>query len=132
MKGEKSVTEAQQNLVQTIIDEFKVLSPETTTAIVFKHDGQTIAKTEATTDEQARKFILSFSNIADQAKTIGDIESLIIQAESQLQINAIDNTYIATVSSRMANPDVQKHPNTSSAFCAGVHEPSSYEDTPYA
>jgi len=108
VKGEKSVTEAQQNLLQTIIDEFKVLSPETTTALIFNNAGQTLAKTESTTDDQARKVILSFGNITDQAKTIGGIESLTIQAESQLQITNFDHSYLTTVSTRMANPEILK------------------------
>ncbi len=42
-----------------------------------------------------------------QAQTIGGIENLTIQAtDSQLSINAMNNLYLATVSSRAANPEI--------------------------
>jgi hypothetical protein len=46
------VTEANSNVLQTIIDEFKNLSPETTNAIIFTNNGQTIANTKTTNEEQ--------------------------------------------------------------------------------
>ncbi len=81
------MTEAQTNPLQTVIDEFKTLSPETINALIFKNNGQTIATNQATTEDQTKKLILNFDNIAQQAQTIGGIESLTIQAaDSQLCI----------------------------------------------
>ncbi|MCL4429320.1 MAG: hypothetical protein M1167_01075, partial [Chloroflexi bacterium] len=82
------MTEAYTNPLQTIIDEFKNISPETTNALIFKSNGQTIANTKTATDDQTRKLINDFKSIAQQAeRTIGGIENLTIQAsDSQLNI----------------------------------------------
>ncbi len=104
-----TVTEAQTNPIQTIIDEFKTLSPETTMVLIFKNNGQTIANTQATTEDQTKNFILSFCSIAHQAQTIGGIESLTIQAaNSQLCITNIDSLFLATVSSHAVNQKILK------------------------
>ena len=103
------MTEAQTNLLQTIIDEFKTLSPETTNALIFKNNGQTIANTKTTTEEQTKKLVTNFCSINQQAETIGGIENLTIQAaDSQLNITAMNNLYLATVSSRAANQEIVK------------------------
>jgi hypothetical protein len=91
------------------MDEFKNLSPETTNSLIFKNNGQTIANTKATTQDQTRKLILNFGSIESQAQSIGGIENLTIHAaESQLNITAIDTFYLATVTSRSANQEVVK------------------------
>ena len=54
------MTEAYSNALQTIIDEFKNISPETTNALIFKSNGQTIANTQATTEDQTKKLIDQF------------------------------------------------------------------------
>ena len=103
------VTEAYSTALQTIIDEFKNISPETTNTLIFKNDGQTIANTEATTEEQTKKLIDHFNSITQQAETIGGIENLTIQAaDSQLNITAMNSLYLATVSSRAANQEIVK------------------------
>ena len=103
------MTEDCANPLQTFIDEFKVISPETTNALIFKNNGQTIANTEATTEDQTRKLILHFGSIASQAQSIGGIENLTIQAaDSQLNISAMDNLFLATVSTRTANQEIVK------------------------
>jgi hypothetical protein len=103
------VTQNCPNALQTVLDEFKNLSPETTNALIFKNNGQTIANTQATTETQTKKLILNFGSIASQAQSIEGIETLTIQAaDSQLNITAIDNFYLATVSSREANQKIVK------------------------
>ena len=103
------MTEDCANPLQTVIDEFKVISPETTNALIFKNNGQTIANTEATTEDQTRKLILHFGSIASQAQSIGGVENLTIQAaDSQLNISAMDNLFLATVSTRAANQEIVK------------------------
>ncbi len=54
------MTEAYSNPLQTIIDEFKNISPETTNALIFKNNGQTIANTQTTTEDQTKKLIAQF------------------------------------------------------------------------
>ncbi len=103
------MTEACSNPLQTVLDEFKVISPETTNALIFNNNGETIANTEATTEDQTRKLILHFGSIASQAQSIGGIEDLTIQAaDSQLNISAMDNLFLATVSTRAANQEIIK------------------------
>lgn len=103
------MTEVYSNTLQTLIDEFKNLSPETTNALIFKNDGQTIANTKAISQDQTMKLVLNFGSITSQAQTIGGIESLTIQAtDSQLNITAMNNFYLATVSSRAANHKIVK------------------------
>ena len=103
------MTEAQTNPLQTILDEFKTLSPETTSATVFDSDGQTIANTKNTTEEQTKKLVTNFCSINQQAQTIGGVENLTIQAaDNQLTITAMNNLYLAMVSSRTANQEIVK------------------------
>lgn len=103
------MTEVQNNPLQIIIDEFKNLSPETTNALIFKGNGQTVANTQATNPDQTRKLILSFGSISSQAIPIGGVETLTIHAaENQLNITAMGNFYLATVSSRSANQEIMK------------------------
>jgi hypothetical protein len=103
------VTEAYSDPLQTFINEFKNISPETTNALIFKSDGQIIANTQATTEDQTKKLIDYVNNISQYAETIGGIENLTIQAsDRQLNITAIDSNYLATVSSRAANQEIVK------------------------
>jgi hypothetical protein len=103
------VTEAYSNPLQRFIDEFKNISPEITNALIFKSDGQILANTQATTQDQTKKVIDNFNNISQCAETIGGIENLTIQAaERQLNITAIYSNYLATVSSRVANQESVK------------------------
>ncbi len=103
------MTEAYINPLQTVIDEFKNISPETTNALLFKNNGQTIASIKAASEDQTRKLIFNFSNIESQAQAIGGIEYLTIQTtENQLSVTAMNNLYFATVSSREANQEIIK------------------------
>jgi hypothetical protein len=103
------VTEAYSNPLQIVLDEFKTLSPETTNVLIFKNNGQTIANTQATNEDQTKKLIANFGSISLQAQPIGGVECLTIQTgESQLNISAMDNLYLATVSSRKANQEIVK------------------------
>ena len=103
------MTEAYSNPLQTIIDEFKNISPEITNTFIFKNDGQTIASSEANTEEQSKRLITNFNNLIQPAEAIGGIENLTIQAtNSKLNIIAMDTLYLATVSLRAANPKIVK------------------------
>ena len=103
------MTEAYSNPLQTIIDEFKNISPEITNTFIFKNDGQTIASSEANTEEQSKRIITNFNNLIQPAEAIGGIENLTIQAtNSKLNIIAMDTLYLATVSLRAANPKIVK------------------------
>jgi hypothetical protein len=103
------VTETYSNPLQTVLDEFKILSPEITNVLIFKNNGQTIANTQATTEDQTKKLITNFGSISLQAQSIGGIECLTIQSgDSQLNITAMGNLYLATISSREAKQEIVK------------------------
>ncbi len=106
------MTEAYSNPLQTILDEFKTLSPETTNVLIFKNNGQTIANTQATNEDQTKKLISNFASISLQAQSLGGVEYLTIQTgESQLNITTMGNLYLATVSSRKANQEIVESSN---------------------
>jgi predicted regulator of Ras-like GTPase activity (Roadblock/LC7/MglB family) len=103
------VTEAYSTALQTIINEFKNVSPEITNTFIFKKDGEIVASTETTSEDQIKELISAFNDIADQAETIGDIETLTIQgADSQLSITSMSNRYLVNVSSRAADEKMVK------------------------
>ena len=103
------MTEAYSKPFQTVIDEFKTLSPETSIALIFNNNGQAVANTQATTEDQTKKLIANFGNIAFHGQAIGGVECLTIQAgDSQLNITAMGNLYLATISSRAANQEIVK------------------------
>jgi len=103
------LTVAYSNPLQIVLDEFKTLSPETTNVLIFKKNGQTIANTKTTNEDQTKKLIANFGKISLQAQSIEGVECLTIQTgESQLNITAMGNLYLATVSSRKANQEIVK------------------------
>ena len=103
------MTETYSTALQTIINEFKNVSPEITNTFIFKKDGEIVASTETTSEDQNKKLISAFNDIADQAETIGGIETLTIQgANSQLSITSMNNRYLVNVSSRAADEKIVK------------------------
>lgn len=103
------MTEAYSTALQPVIDEFKGVAPEIVNTFIFDETGEIIASTETGTDEQIKKSIDAFNNISDRAGTVGSIETLIIQgANSQLNITAIKNLHVATVSSLSADKKIVK------------------------
>ena len=103
------MAEASSAVLQTIIGEFKNLSPELTGAFIFKKDGEILASTEAIVEDQVKKLVEAYGDIADQAGVIGGLETLTIQGvSSQLNIISMNGCYFATVSSRKADEKMVK------------------------
>jgi len=101
------VTDATSTALQTIIDEFKNISPEISATSIFKNDGEIVARTETVTDDQVKNLIVAFNSVYSQTQILGNIENLFIQgADSQLSIVAMNKRFLATVSSRAANERV--------------------------
>jgi hypothetical protein len=91
-------------VLQTVVDEFANLSSETTSVFIFNENGETIASDRVTTEDQTKSVVTSFTNLSLQSDIIGGLENLSIQgATSQIQIAAIENLYLAMVSSREAD-----------------------------
>ena len=94
--------------LQTVIGEFKTLSPDIANTIVFNLEGETLAASEGTTPEQTQTLIANLNSIT-HAECIGGIESLTIQdLNTQLSIAAVGDVYLATVSSRTADQKIIK------------------------
>ncbi|MGA2681656.1 MAG: hypothetical protein ABSF44_07640 [Candidatus Bathyarchaeia archaeon] len=96
------MTEADLTPLQTVLDEFKNISPELTKAFIFKKDGEILASNgDSIAEDQAKKLADAFDEIANQAEVVGGMEILTIQGvSSQLDITSTNSRYIATVSSR--------------------------------
>jgi len=98
------LTCVQSEVLQTVVDEFANLSSETTSVFIFNENGETIASDRVTTEDQTKSVVTSFTNLSLQSDIIGGLENLSIQgATSQIQIAAIENLYLAMVSSREAD-----------------------------
>ena len=103
------MTQANSNALQTVIDEFKNISPEIKSSFIFKRNGEIIASNEDTTEEQSKNLVAAFNNIVDQARDIGDIQSLTIQGtNNQLSIISMNNRFLSTVSSRSVDEKLVK------------------------
>ena len=103
------MTEAYSTALQIIISEFKNITPEIKNTFIFKKDGEIVASTETTSEDQSKKLIAAFNDIADLSETIGGIETLTIQgADSQLSITSMNNRYLVNVSSRAADEKIVK------------------------
>jgi hypothetical protein len=103
------VTDVQGNPLQTIVEEIAVLSPETTSTLIFTSNGQTIANTRTLAENQTKKFIADFANISVQAQVIGGIEHFAIHSsECQLAMMPVEDCFLATFSSKKVNQEVLK------------------------
>jgi len=103
------VTEASSTALQTIIGEFKNISPELASTFIFKKDGEILACTEAITEDQAKRLVAAYNDIADQSEIIGGLENLTIQGVgNQLNIASMNNCYLATASSPAADEKMVK------------------------
>jgi len=94
--------------LQTVIDEFKTLSPDIINAVVFKLDSETLASSENTTLEQTQTLIESLNGIT-HSECIGGIESLTIQdTTARLSVASVGGVYLAVVSLRLADQKIIK------------------------
>jgi hypothetical protein len=91
--------------LQTILGEFRNISPETTKAVIFKEDGEILACNEGdTAKDRAKNLAAAFDEIANHSEVIGGVENLTIQGvNSQINVTTTNGRYLATVSSRMAD-----------------------------
>jgi len=103
------VTESPANALQTIIGEFKNISPEITNAFIFKANDGIVVSDGATIDEESKNLVTAFNGISSKAEIIGNIKSVTMQGSNrQLRITCMNNQYLATVSSRSADEKIMK------------------------
>lgn len=103
------VTEANNNALQTIVDEFKNISPEIKNVYIFSKDCETLASTEPFDGRQMKILLEAFKMVADRAAAIGGVESVTIQgSDSQLNIVRLNDRYIATVTSELEDEKAVK------------------------
>ena len=97
------------NPIQTVIGEFKNISPEIVNCFVFDEIGEILAVDEGTVGEQSKNLILTFRSLADHAHVIGGIQALTIHGtENQLNITEINNQFLTTIFTRSANENIVK------------------------
>jgi hypothetical protein len=101
------VTQAADNEVQTILDQFKDICPEITRCSLFKENGYALASSQEATNEDGQKVVASFTSIAGYTEILSGMATLTVQGpDRQLCIRSTNNHYLATVSTRAANEKV--------------------------
>ena len=95
--------------LKNTLQEIQNACPEVTSNFIFK-DGKILAKNKNTDKEAATQTIEAFDAIAERADPIGDLENITIQsAEGKVNIAAMEDFYLTTVSSKEAD---EKYVNT--------------------
>lgn len=95
-------------ILQTIIGEFKTLSSDITSTVVFTLNGETLAASENATPEQVQALIASLNGLT-RTSCIGGLEKLAVQdINSQVSVATVGDVYLATVASRVGDQKVVK------------------------
>jgi len=103
------MTEIRSNSLQTIIGEFKNISPEITNAFIFEANGEIVASDGVTIDDQSKNLVAAFNCISSKAEIMGKVKTVTMQGEDrQLSITSINNRYLATVFSNDADEKIIK------------------------
>ncbi len=101
------MAETYPNPLQTILSEFKTISPDIINAFVAKNDGELVAMTESTTKDLAKKLVDQLNRINEQAELIGGIENITIEGDkNKLDITSLNNLYLATLYPNSANQKI--------------------------
>jgi len=88
-------------VIQTVIDEFKTLSPDISKVLVFKLDGETLATSKDTTPDQTQVLIACLKGIK-HTECVGGLENFTLQdVNSQLAVTAVGEVFFTAVSSRL-------------------------------
>ena len=79
--------------LQTVIDEFRNISPEITKAFVFKKDGEILAFNEdSMAKDRAKRLAEAFDELDNNSEVIGGVENLTIQGvSSQIDITTTNS-----------------------------------------
>jgi predicted RNA-binding protein len=103
------MTELHSNALQTIIGEFKNISPEITNAFIFEANGEIVASDGVTIDTQSKNLVAAFNCISSKAEIMGKVKTVTMQGgDRQLSISCINNRYLATVFSNDADEKIIK------------------------
>jgi hypothetical protein len=95
--------------LKSTLDEIQNACPDVTSNFLFK-DSRLTAKSETTTEENATQTINAFDAVTERARALGDVENMVIQsAEGKVNIAAMNDFYVTTVSSKEAD---EKYVNT--------------------
>ncbi len=95
--------------LQNITNELCVISPQIQQSILFNPTGTAITANDTSKQKQTQTLLSGFQVINEQAKLLGDIENLAIQgSQRQLQVCAVGNWHLATVTSRDADQRILK------------------------
>ncbi len=89
--------------LKTAIDEIRNITPEVSSAFVFRQDGEVIAQDDNANPSTIQEAIQFFNEMTCRLDAVGGFENLTIRGSSG-QVNfavCMDNFYLATVSSKM-------------------------------
>ncbi|MCW4028625.1 MAG: hypothetical protein NWE92_03135 [Candidatus Bathyarchaeota archaeon] len=92
-------------VLQTIIAEFKTLSPEITRTIIF--DNTSTLCSENISSKQCEKLVEQIKNLTEQTQPLGGIERFTLQgAANRLNLSTINNKHIVITTKRDANEKI--------------------------
>jgi hypothetical protein len=95
--------------LKSTLNEIQNACPDVTSNFIFK-DGKILAKNKNAKEENVTQTIDAFDAITERAEIIGDVETVTIRsAEGKVNITAMNDFYLTTVSSKEAD---EKHVNT--------------------
>lgn len=98
---------APNQVLETILAEFKTLSPEITRTIIF--DNTSPLCSENTSSKQSENLIEQIKNLNEQTQPLGGLERFTLQgAANRLNLSTINNWHIVTTTKRDANEKIVK------------------------
>jgi hypothetical protein len=101
------LSQAYSSALQSIIGEFKNISPEISSAFIFEKNGELFAVDDNAVLPQTECLIDAFNGLAEFSDAIGDIVNLSVHGvDKQLNVTAMNKLYLATVFSRAADPKI--------------------------
>jgi len=96
--------------LKNTLNEIRKVCPGVSNTFIFEEDGKIIAKDENTDEETINRTVGAFNALTERAKTIGGLESATFHdANGQVNINCIEDFYLATITSKEAD---EKYVNT--------------------
>ena len=97
-------TEACNLALKNTLNEIRNVCPEISNILIFKENGEVVAKDENTTEITMNLAQETFHALAERANAVGGIESVTFKgSESKVNIIQFDDLYVTTVASNDAD-----------------------------
>jgi len=94
--------------LQVAVNEIKNISPDVSSAFIFKKDGEIIAQDDTTRQETILSAIKVFNEMVQRMDTVGGLESLTVKGSNNevCFTPCINDLYLVTVSSKIADEKI--------------------------